>query len=274
MPTALALSAPTMTKIRAQLGTPTVFLISLAVLVSIWHFCSVAGWLPAYVVPPPTAVALKIIATFETMIGHASITLLEIAGGFVLATIGAVVLAVLVVFSKPVERVAYPWLVVLQVIPKVALGPLLVLWLGFGYFPKVLMAFLLAFFPIMVATIIGLRSLEANSINLMRSMGASRLQVFWYMQLPTALPQLFGSLKVGMTLAVVGALVGEFVGGNQGLGYVLVVANGSLDSELLFVSLIWISVLSLALYGAVAYCEKSLVSWHVSVRNGMAFPTV
>lgn len=274
MNTALVLSAPTLSRLKAKLETPAVFLISLAALVAIWHVSSALELLPTYVVPPPIAVAKKLASTFPTMIGHAAITLFEIVAGFALATIGAVTLAVLVVFWRPIERVAYPWLVVLQVIPKVALGPLLVLWLGFGYFPKVLMAFLLAFFPIMVATIIGLRSLEANSVNLMRSMGASRLQIFRYMQLPTALPQLFGSLKVAMTLAVVGALVGEFVGGNQGLGYVLVVANGSLDSELLFVSLVWISILSLALYGCVAYCEKSLVAWHVSVRNAPGSLTV
>jgi len=251
------------------LQAPLIFFATSLVLLAVWELGSRMGWLPGYVVPSPHAVAVKLRETVSIMTGHAITTMLEILFGFLLATAGAVLLAMLVVFSRPIERVAYPWLVVLQVIPKVALGPLLVLWMGFGFFPKVLMAFLLAFFPIMIATIIGLRSLDANSVNLMRSMGASHWAIFRYMQMPTALPQVFGSLKVAMTLAVVGALVGEFVGGNEGLGYVLVVANGNLDSALLFVSLLWISVLALIFYGLVAYAERSCVSWHVSFRDSL-----
>ncbi len=250
-----------------RLEAPLIFTTSLILLLILWEMASKAGLLPAYAVPAPSVVGAKMIETLDLVIPHAVTTSLEIVVGFALATVGAILLAVLVVFYRPIERVAYPWLVVLQVIPKVALGPLLILWLGFGFFPKVLMSFLLAFFPIMIATIIGLRSLENNSINLMRSMGAGKASIFWYMQLPTALPQLFGSLKVAMTLAVVGALVGEFVGGNQGLGYVLVAANGSLDTPLLFVSLVWISALALAFYGLVAWMEKLCVSWHVSFRS-------
>lgn len=248
----------------------TIFAASFAVLILLWQLASQAGWLPVYVVPPPGAVWSKILETLPMMTMHAGITVLEIVLGFILATIGAILFAVAVVFFKFLDRLAYPWLLVMQVIPKVALGPLLVLWLGFGYFPKVLLAFLLAFFPIMIATIIGLRSLDGNSINLMRSMGAGRWKIFWYMQLPTALPQLFGSLKVAITLAVVGALVGEFVGANEGLGYVLVVANGNMDTALLFTSLLWISVIAMALYGLLSYVERASVSWHVSFRNQFA----
>jgi len=253
-----------------SLQAPLMFLITLGILLAVWQISSNMGWLPAYIVPSPLVVLAKLHETFGTMVGHALITVLEILLGFILATAGAIIFAVFVVFFRFVDRVAYPWLLVLQVIPKVALGPLLVLWLGFGFFPKVLLAFLLAFFPIMIATIIGLRSLDGNSINLMRSMGAGRWAIFRYMQLPASLPQIFGSLKVAITLAVVGALVGEFVGGNQGLGYVLVVANGNLDTALLFVSLVWISVIALAFYGLIAYVERLCVSWHVSFRDSLA----
>ncbi len=266
-----------MSELRAQTGTmpaavSTVltFLGTLAILLIVWQGASRAGWIPAYAVPPPSAIGAKFLDSFPEMSRHAVTTTVEIALGFILATVGAVLLAVFIVFFRPIERIAYPWLLVLQVIPKVALGPLLVLWLGFGVFTKVLLAFLLAFFPVLIAGIIGLRSLDGNSVNLMRSMGAGRWEIFRYMQLPSALPQLFGSLKVAITLAVVGALVGEFVGGNEGLGYVLVVANGNMDSTLLFVSLLWISLLALALYALVAAVEKACVSWHVSFRSGLS----
>jgi NitT/TauT family transport system permease protein len=255
---------------REHLEAPALFAASAAVLLAIWEACSRSGVLPAYLVPSPFVIAGKFVETFPTMTGHAAYTVAEITLGFILAVVGAVFLAAIIVFFKWIEKLAYPWLVILQVIPKVALGPLLIIWLGFGFFPKVLMAFLLAFFPIMVDTIIGLRSLSNDSIYLLRSMGAGRWAIFRYLQLPTALPHLFGSLKVGMTFAVVGALVGEFVGGNKGLGYVLVVANGSLDTPLLFTSLLWISVIALALYGLVVLAEQTFVSWHVSHRDTLA----
>lgn len=256
--------------ISAAASSVLTFLATLAILLIAWQAASRAGWIPAYAVPSPSAIGVKFLNSFGEMSRHVLTTTVEIALGFILATVGAILLAVFIVFFRPIERIAYPWLLVLQVIPKVALGPLLVLWLGFGVFTKVLLAFLLAFFPILIAGILGLRSLDSNSVNLMRSMGAGRWAVFRYMQLPSALPQLFGSLKVAITLAVVGALVGEFVGGNEGLGYVLVVANGNMDSTLLFVSLLWISLLALVLYGLVAAAEKAFVSWHVSFRSGLA----
>jgi len=252
---------------REQLEAPLLFIDTAFLMLVAWEACSRSGILPSYLVPSPSVIASKFVETFGTMVAHAGITIGEIALGFILAVVGAVFLAAIIVSFRWVEKLAYPWLVVLQVIPKVALGPLLILWLGFGFFPKVLMAFLLAFFPIMIDSIIGLRSLSNDSIYLLRSMGAGRLAIFRYLQLPTALPHLFGSLKVGITLAVVGALVGEFIGGNKGLGYVLVVANGSLDTALLFVSLFWISVIALVFYGLVVAAENYFVSWHVSHRG-------
>ncbi|GAA4337371.1 ABC transporter permease [Pigmentiphaga soli] len=257
---------------RDRIEGPLMFLATAALFIAAWETSSRMGWLPPYLVPSPSKIAEKFAATFGTMAGHAWLTAAEIAAGFLLATAGAVVLAALIVFFKPVERAVYPWLVILQVIPKVALGPLLIIWLGFSFFPKVLMAFLLAFFPIMIDTIIGLRSIETNSIYLLRSMGAGRLGIFRYLQLPNALPHLFGSLKVAITLAVVGALVGEFIGANEGLGYVLVSANGSLDTELLFVSLVWISAQAMVFYGLVVAAEKVCVSWHVSHRGTLGRP--
>ena len=209
----------------------------------------------------------RIGATFTTMLGHMVVTAGEIIGGFILAVIVGILLAAAIVFVRFIERAIYPWLVVVQVVPKVALGPLLLIWLGFGFFPKVLISFLLAFFPIMIDTMVGMKSVERDAIFLLKSMGAGDWTIFWRLRLPHALPHIFGSLKVAITLATVGAIVGEFIGADKGLGYVLIFANGSMDTTLMFTALTWISVLSLVFYALVAWTEKVALRWHVSQRG-------
>lgn len=239
------------------------FLVSTAA----WEIASRNGLFPPYILPSPSSILQRLIATPDMMLKEAIVTGAEIFFGFAIAIVVGVLLAALIVFVGFVERSLYPWLVVLQVVPKVALGPLLIVWLGFGLGPKVLMAFLLSFFPIMISAMIGLRSAERDSLFLLRSMGATNLKTFLYLQLPTALPGIFSSFKVAITLATVGAIVGEFIGANQGLGYVLVTANGTMDTTLMFVALCWISVLALIFYGAIVLLETRLISWHVSIRT-------
>jgi NitT/TauT family transport system permease protein len=238
--------------------------------VFIWELGARLAWFPSYVLPAPTVILDRLIKTAGQLSHHAIVTSLEILFGFLAAAVVGVLLAAVIVFVRAVDRAVYPWLVFVQVIPKVALGPLLVVWLGFGFLPKVLMAFLLSFFPVMISAMIGLRSTERDSLFLLRSMGAGNFKMFFYLQLPTALPGIFGSLKVAITLATVGAIVGEFIGANDGLGYVLVTANGVLDTTLIFVALTWISVLALLFYAAIAALEQSFVRWHVSHRSQTA----
>jgi NitT/TauT family transport system permease protein len=138
--------------------------------------------------------------------------------------------------------------------------------LGFGFGPKILIAFLLAFFPIMINTMLGFKSIQRDATFLMQTMGARRSQVFRYLLVPHALPSICGSLKVAITLATVGAIVGEFIGSNTGLGYVLMTANGILDAGLLFVALFWITAVALIFYAAVSLLERLLIPWHVSIR--------
>src|SRR5665213_1992518 len=182
------------------------------VVMVMWEAGSRAGLFPAYVLPLSSAIAHRLVETAGLLSCHMLVTAAEVLAGFALALIVGVLLAAAIVFVPFVERAIYPWLVVVQVIPKVALGPLLIIWLGFGFFPKVLIAFLLAFFPIMIDTMVGMQSVERDAVFLMRSMGASAGRIFVNLRLPHALPHLFGSLKVAITLATVGALVGEFIG--------------------------------------------------------------
>ena len=236
------------------------------VLCALWEAGARAGLYPPYVLPAPSAISFRLRDTAGILFYQMLVTAGEILAGFFLAVAIGVLLAAAVVFVRFIERAVYPWLVVIQVIPKVALGPLLIVWLGFGYFPKILISFLLAFFPIMIDTIIGMKSVEPEAIFLLRSMGAGDVKIFYFLRLPNALPHVFGSLKVAITLATVGALVGEFIGADRGLGYVLILANGSMDTTLMFAALVWISLLALAFYAAVAWTERACLRWHVSHR--------
>jgi len=236
------------------------------VVFALWELGARAGVFPAYVLPAPSAILARLVGTAGLLWTHMLVTAAEIAVGFVLALVIGVMLAAAITFIPFVERAIYPWLVVIQVIPKVALGPLLIIWLGFGFFPKVLISFLLAFFPIMIDTMVGMKSVERDAIFLMQSMGATNRSIFWQLRLPHALPHLFGSLKVAITLATVGAIVGEFIGADRGLGYILIFANGGMDTTLMFAALVWISALALAYYALVAWAERFFLRWHVSQR--------
>lgn len=232
-----------------------------------WEAGARSGLFPPYILPAPSAIAARCIATFSLLASHCLITSAEIVLGFLLAAVVGIALAALIVYVRIIEEAIYPWLVVVQVLPKVALGPLFVVWLGVGFVPKVVISFLLAFFPIMIDSIIGLRSINRDSVFLLQSMGANRLKRFYFLQLPNALPHIFGSLKVAITLATVGAIVGEFIGADKGLGYTLVLATGTIDTVLIFVALIWITVLSLLFFALISALERLCVSWHTSWRQ-------
>ncbi len=225
---------------------------------------------PAYILPSPGAVSERFVETAPLLAWNSAVTAGEVLCGFLLAIAVGISLAWLVAYVRIFEQAFYPWLVLVQVVPKVAIGPLLVVWMGVGFAPKVLVSFLLAFFPIMIETLSGLQSVQRDSLFLLRSMGAQPLKTFWHFHLPHALPHIFASLKVAITLAVVGAIVGEFIGANEGLGYVLIVSTGNLDTVLMFVALIWVSALSLVLYTTIIILEHYFISWHSSVRREYA----
>jgi NitT/TauT family transport system permease protein len=241
---------------------------------SVWEAASRFGYVATYILPAPSAVVLRLAHSGHLLVSHTVVTALEILIGFVLAVVGGIVFAVAVVYVRPFERAIYPWLVASQAIPKVAIGPLFVLWMGFGLLPKVVIAFLIAFFPVMIDAVIGLRSVETESVYLMQSMGARRWKTFVYLNVPNALPNIFAGMKVAITLAVVGAIVGEFIGANDGLGYILIFANGTLDTTLIFAALTLISLLAIVFYMAIGVLEDKCISWHVSKRRDVSFYTM
>jgi len=226
--------------------------------------------IPPYLIPAPSLVVAELISQWHLLLREALPTLYATLGGFALSALFGIPVAMLIASSRTVESFLYPILVFSQSVPKIAVAPLFVVWFGFGIIPKVIAAFLLGFFPVVVATVLGLKSIDSDMIDLARSMRASRLQTFLCIRLPHALPSIFGGLKVSITLAVVGAVVGEFVGSNSGIGYVLQIANGNFDLPLMFAALFVLSMMGVLLFMALELAERFLVPWHASRRGDFA----
>ncbi|WP_343919196.1 ABC transporter permease [Agrococcus citreus] len=226
--------------------------------------------IPTYILPSPLQTVESLWSNRLELWGATLVTTGEVLAGFLLAVLVSVPIAMLLVSFRWFERIVYPFLVLLQTVPKIALAPLFVVWFGFGPGPKVLVTFLICFFPILLDTMTGLRSSNPDMASLVRTMGGGRWAVFSKVRLPSALPHLFAGVKVAITLAVVGAVVGEFVGATEGLGYLLLRANANLDTPLLFASIVILTVLGLALFYLVALIERLVIPWHVSQRSETA----
>jgi len=240
----------------------------LVLLLVLWDLAVRVFRIPPYLIPTPWSVAHQLVAEAPMLLRETLPTLYATLAGFALSALFGVPIAMWIASSRLVESFVYPLLVFSQSIPKVAVAPLFVVWFGFGIVPKVIAAFLLGFFPVVVATVQGFKSVEADVIDLARSMGASPWKVFLKFRLPTALPSIFSGLKVSVTLAVVGAVVGEFVGSNSGIGYVLQKATGSFDLPLMFAALVLLSLVGVLLFLAIEGVERWLMPWHASQRGG------
>jgi NitT/TauT family transport system permease protein len=234
--------------------------------VAVWHMVVVVFEMPRYLLPKPADVLLRTVADFRYLVDHTWVTTYETIGGFALSVVIGIPLAMAIVASPVLDRALMPLLVLSQTFPKVAIAPLLIIWFGLGVLPKLLIGFLVAFFPIVISTVVGLRSMETEMVELARSMRVSAFKMFWMFRLPNALPHVFAGLKVAIAFAVVGAVIGEWVGSTEGLGYLLLKANAELDAEFLFAILLMLMLIGIVLYYAIELVERSLIPWHVSVR--------
>lgn len=211
---------------------------------------------PIYLLPAPSEVVRKMFTDYKIFYEQSLPTLAAIVLGFGMAVAVGVPIAIFMVYSRLFRHSVQAILITAQVLPKVALAPLFIVWFGFGLLPKVLMTFLISFFPIVIDSVIGLASVRPESLMLVRSMGAGRWQAFWKIRLPYALPSMFGGFKVAITFAVVGTLVAEFVGSDSGLGYLLVMARGNLDTLTVFAVIGWLVIIGFAFYYAIELLEK------------------
>ncbi len=241
--------------------------ISFLLLILAWHLLATIGGYDRFILPGPLDVwqQLQIVVADGRLLRHTLITVSEVIPGLLIGCLVAIPLGYLLAKSPLAERLISPYLIGSQAIPIIAIAPLLTIWVSSTYWSRVTVAVLVVFFPIAINTIAGMRSVPVELYDLMNSLQASRWQVMRKLELPAALPILLAGLKVGATLAVIGALVGEFVQPkSQGLGYLLVTARYQFKTDLVFVVLITLAVMALTMYGLVALLEKRLLRWQVA----------
>jgi NitT/TauT family transport system permease protein len=235
----------------------------IVVFLALWQTAIWLGDYPTFILPSPVDVATTFRQTLVdgTMWRHARVTLSEVFIGLGLGLANATVLGYALARSPLLERLLSPYIVASQSVPVVAIAPLLIIWFGSGQLSKILICALIVFFPVLVNTVVGIRSVEKDLRDLMRSLGADRWQTFRLLEVPAALPVLLGGLKIGVTMSVIGAVVGEFVGSDRGLGFLINQARGLFNTPLVFVAIFALVFIALALYSAVILLEMWLLRW-------------
>jgi NitT/TauT family transport system permease protein len=246
---------------RAWVSAITWPLASFAVLLLAWQWLVPMAGIPEYILPVPSAFFERLWIDRALIAQHTLVTANEIVLGFLMAAVISIPLGYVIVSVKILEKAIYPVIVFFQLVPKIAIAPLFVVWFGFGLFPKVLLTFLLCFFPTLVASMTGFRALDERVLYLTRSMGASAWQTFRYVRVPAALTYIFSGLKVSAVFAATGAIVGEFVGANAGLGYLLLRGTSFLDMPLIFACLVALSVVGIVFSYLVDGLEVLLMPW-------------
>jgi NitT/TauT family transport system permease protein len=233
----------------------------------VWEIFVRGAGIKPYILPAPSIVLASLWQKFPTVLAAASFTVQPMLIGFAVAVVVGILLALVVAFSPALQDIIYPLIVFLQIVPKIAVAPLFIIWFGYGLMPKVLLVFLLSFFPIVVSAVTAFRSVDSDIMDLAKSTGAGAWRIFWKVQVPHALPTLFTGIKVAAALSSTAAVVAEFVASDRGLGYLLLEYNGTLNTSMAFAVIIVLSAMGLALYGLVEIVERLMIPWHVSRRR-------
>lgn len=238
-------------------------LVSILLAIPLWAFIVQLSGLPKFILPSPVDVWTRFLkALYDgSLLYHAGITLAEVVLGLLTGVCFATVVGYLLAKSRTLESVLSPYLVASQAIPIVAIAPLLVIWLGDGILSKVVICALIVFFPVLVNTVVGVRAVSASLYDLMNSLRATRWQILWKLELPASLPVLLGGLRIGATLSVIGAIVGELVDAEQGLGFLLQLGDFQYDTSMVFVAVFMLVALALSLYGVVTLLERRFLKW-------------
>ncbi len=233
-----------------------------------WEVAARAFSWPQYLIPAPSVIARRFLEIYPVVLAHTTVTALEAVLGFALGTTLGVLLSVAFVHSRYLELAVYPYAIALKTVPIVAIAPLLVVWAGNGLAPKVLIAAVISFFPVVVNTTKGLRSFDREASDLFSSMAATKAQFFFRLRVPSALPYLFAALRISSTLAVIGAIVGEFSGADRGLGFMIMVSSYRLETAEMFVAITASSVIGIVLFYGVSVVETLLVPWSRQSKGG------
>ncbi len=256
-------------RLWTRFGVP---LVVFAALMGSWETIIWALEVPSFLVPAPSAIVQALWSGLSTGLyfSHAGITMLEAVAGFVIGSLLGLLLGMIIVVFPTMERIVYPYVVALQTVPKVAIAPLMVVWFGFGITSKILVVALVSLFPVLVNVIAGLRAIDQDRLDLLGALAASRWQVFRYVRFPNALPFIFAGLNTAIVLAVIGAIVAEFVGSNQGLGFLILQANYQLDIAGAFSLFVVLSVMGVCLHWSLKWLERRCVFWvNIETRDGI-----
>ena len=221
----------------------------------------------AVVLPPPSAVFRVMAGRGDLLLEHLWPTFYQTVAGFLISVAGGIVVAILITYSRIVRNGFYPLIVVSQIVPKVSVAPLFVIWFGLGNTSRLLLAFLVAFFPIVINAAHGFQSVDEDILRMARAYMGRRWQIFVKIRVPHALPHIFSGMKISITLAVIGVIVAEFVASQKGIGYLIVFANGLLDTPLMMAAIAALSAMGLALYGVIAAMERVVVYWQTPTER-------
>ena len=232
-----------------------------------WELACRAFAVPDWVLPPPSAILIALLRDHRLLLFHLSVTMQEIGLGLIVSIVLAIVLAIGIVASRVIERSMYPLVVASQAIPIVALAPLLLIWFGYGLTPKVIVVVLICFFPIAVNLVDGLRGVDPELIDMVRSLGASQWQTLRFVRLPAALPAFFSGLRVAAAVSVIGALIGEWIGAAAGLGYLMIRAASQFHTDRVFAAVLVSALVSIALFASVSWLERLALPWRTRPRT-------
>lgn len=247
---------------RSRGATVVPSLALLVIALAIWQFVVGARRVPAWLLPSPARIVATLVHDRGLFLHNAGTTLLESVAGFALALLVAAALAPAIRFSRTLERALWPVLVASQTIPVPALAPLLVLWLGYGVAPKIVVVALICFFPLVINAVDGLRGADPQLLDAMRTLGASRGRLFLLVELPGAMPAVFTGIKTAATYAVIGAVLGEWLGGSSGLGVVMIQAKAQLLTARVFAAIVWLSLIGVAMFAVAALAERWALPWY------------
>ena len=255
--------SPAMRRLR-RIGWNLLPPVTFVAMVLLWWAVVLLFKIPAYLLPGPGDVFARLVTDASLLWTHSQVTLAEILLGFAITIVTAIPLGLLIALSPLSRQLVYPPIMLMQLVPKIAVAPLFLVWLGFGMESKVLLTVLLTFFPLLVASISGFQILDDRFLYLTKSMGASSWQTFRYLRFPAALPVIFAGIKTSATIAATAAIVAEFVGANKGLGYVLLRGTSTMDIELVFAVLVVLTLVGVVINYAVEVCEWAMTPWQRS----------
>ena len=240
----------------------------LLMLLGVWEILVYWFDVKSFILPAPSQILVSFVENLGLLAWHGAVTFSEILLGLLLGGLGGILLAIVVFYSPLLDKALYPLIIGSQMIPVFAIAPILIVWMGYGLWPKVTVAALISFFPLVVTVSDGLREPSEEAVDLFRSLGATRRHIFWKLRLPASLPTVFSGLKVSATLAVVGATIGEWVGSSRGLGYLMLQSNARLRMDLVFAAILMLALLGLLLFGVLRIIERRVVHWRTAKADG------